>query len=95
MQANLNVVQIVYGTKVPIVNMVNKEWTCFFHWTQSLDKHTKQLIGTKFHDQHKTLCFEYKKATSLEEVDLQYATIWSWCYSFRVVNEGAIQEFNN
>jgi hypothetical protein len=94
-QTNLNVVYIIYGTRDPIVNMVNKEWKCFFHWTKSLNKHTKHLIGTEFHDQHKTFCYEYKKTTSLGEVDLRYATIWPWWYSSKVTNEGAIKELNN
>jgi hypothetical protein len=44
--------------------MVNKKWTCFFHWTKFFNKHTKHLIGTKFHDQHKTFCYEYNKTMS-------------------------------
>jgi hypothetical protein len=31
-QANWNVVWIVYGTRDPTLKMVDKEWTCFFHW---------------------------------------------------------------
>jgi hypothetical protein len=30
-QANQNVVQIIYGTRNPMVKMVDKEQTCFFH----------------------------------------------------------------
>ncbi len=30
---NWNVVHIVYGTGDPTIKMVDKEWTCFFHWT--------------------------------------------------------------
>jgi hypothetical protein len=32
--------------------------------------HTEELIALEFHDQDKTLCYEYEKAMSLEEVDL-------------------------
>ncbi len=53
-QANWNDVCIVNGTKDPMVKMVDKKRTCFFHWTQSLDKHTKQVIAPKFHDRHKS-----------------------------------------
>jgi hypothetical protein len=60
-----------------MVKMVDKEWTCFFHYIQSFNKHIKQLITPKFHGQHKTLYYEYKKIASLEETSLQYATIWS------------------
>jgi hypothetical protein len=49
-KTNLNVVHIVYGIGDPMVKMVDKEQTCFFHWTQSLGIHTKQLITSKFHD---------------------------------------------
>ncbi len=86
-----------------MIKMVDNEQTCFFHWTQFLDKHTKQLIAPKFkqliaqnfHDQQKTLCYEYKKATSLEEANIQYATIRSWWYSFGAANKGDIHELNN
>ncbi len=40
-QANWNVVQIVYGSKDASEPMVDKEQTCFFHWSQSMDAHTK------------------------------------------------------
>jgi hypothetical protein len=32
-QANWNVVWIVYEIGGPMVKMVDKKWTCFFHWT--------------------------------------------------------------
>jgi hypothetical protein len=35
---------MVYGSGDATIRMVDKEWTCLFHWIQSLDKHTKQLI---------------------------------------------------
>jgi hypothetical protein len=35
-----------------------------------MDKHTNQQIKPKMHEQHKTLCNEYKNATLLEEVVL-------------------------
>jgi hypothetical protein len=48
---------------------------CFFHWIQSFNKHSKQFIAHEFHDQHKAFYYDYKKTLSLEEADLQYATI--------------------
>jgi hypothetical protein len=39
--ANLNGIHIVYGTRDLTMKMVDKGWISFFHWTQSLDKHTK------------------------------------------------------
>ncbi len=65
-------VKIVYGSGDPFVKMVDKECTCLFHWTQSLDKHTKQLITPKLQDEHKALCHQYKNATSLGDVDNPY-----------------------
>ncbi len=43
-QANWNVVWIIYDFGDVIVRMVDKEHTSLFHWTQWLDRHTKQLI---------------------------------------------------
>jgi hypothetical protein len=43
-QANWNAIKIVYSLKDPSFKMVDKEHACLFHWTQSLNKHTKQLI---------------------------------------------------
>jgi hypothetical protein len=94
-QANWNDVCIVYGIGDPMVKMVDKKWTYFFHWIKSLDRHTKQLITPKFHDQHKALYYEYKKTRSLEEAELRYAIIWSWWYLFGVINKGAIHKLNN
>jgi hypothetical protein len=47
-----NVVRIVYGSRDPFVRMIDKECTCLFHWIQSLDKHTKQMIKLEFQNQH-------------------------------------------
>jgi hypothetical protein len=74
-QANWNAICIVYGSNDQTQPMVDKECTCYFHWTQSMDKHTKQYIKPELHERHKALCYEYKNATSLEEVDARYATI--------------------
>jgi hypothetical protein len=43
----------------------------------------------------KTLCYDYKNAMSLEEIDLWYATTQFWWYSSGVASEGAIYELNN
>jgi hypothetical protein len=40
-QANWNVVYIVYEIRDPTMKMVDKERMCFFHWIQSFDRHTK------------------------------------------------------
>jgi len=68
-QASWNAVKIVYGSGDATIRMVDKERTCLFHWTQLLDRHTKQLIKPKIWDQYKALCFDYKNSKFLEEVD--------------------------
>jgi hypothetical protein len=73
------------------MKMVDKEQTCFFHWIQSFDRHSKQLIAHEFHDQHKAFCYDYKKTMSLEEIDLQYVTIQLWWHSFGATSKGTIQ----
>jgi hypothetical protein len=62
--ADWNVVRIVYGSRDAFVKMVDKEWTCLFHWTQLFDRHTKWLITPELQGQHKALCFKYKKGES-------------------------------
>jgi hypothetical protein len=52
------------------MKMVDKEHMCFFHWIQFFNKRTKQLIAPEFHDQHKALCYDYKKVMFLEEANL-------------------------
>jgi hypothetical protein len=68
-------IKIVYGSRDPFVRMVDKERTCLFHWTQSFDKHTKQLIRLELQDEHKVLCHQYKNATSLVDVNSHYVLI--------------------
>jgi hypothetical protein len=41
-QANWNTVWIMYGSGDPNESKVNKKWTCYFHYIQCMDKHTKQ-----------------------------------------------------
>jgi len=46
-------IEIIYGSRDPSIKMVDKEHTYLFHWIQSLDKHTKQLIIPELWDEHK------------------------------------------
>jgi hypothetical protein len=57
--------------------------------------HTKQLIDLEFQDRHKALCYDYNKTKSLEKVDVCYAIIRFWWYSYGAATEGVIHEFNN
>jgi hypothetical protein len=66
-----------------------------FHYIQSMDRHIKQQIKPKLHEWHKTLCYECKNATSLEEVDVWYATIRCCLYSLGIVDEVGLQELEN
>jgi len=94
-QANWNVVIIVYGLGDPFIRMVDKEHICLFHWIQSFDKHTKQLIRPKLQDEHKVLCHEYKNATSFGDVDNHYVLICSWWLSFGVAFEASVHKLSN
>jgi hypothetical protein len=61
-QVSWNIIIIVYGFGNPSIRMVDEECTYLFHWSHSLNKHTKQLIIPKLQDAHKVLCHEYKNA---------------------------------
>jgi hypothetical protein len=69
-QANWNVICIVYGTRDPTMKLNDKECTYLFHWTQSLNRHTKQFIASEFQGWHKALCYDYENVKSLEETNL-------------------------
>jgi hypothetical protein len=75
--------------------MVDKEHTCLFHWAQSFDKHTKQLIRPKLQDEHKAFCHQYKNATFLGDVDSHYALICCWWLSFGAIYEASVHELSN
>jgi hypothetical protein len=64
-QANWNIARIVYGLGKPFVRMVDKECTCLFHWSHSLNKHTKQVIKPKLKDEHKALCISTRMQNPL------------------------------
>ncbi len=72
--------------------MVDKECTCLFHWIQSLDKHTKQLIRPMLQDEHKVFCHKYKNAASLGDVNSHYALIHHWWLSFGVIFEVGVHK---
>ena len=74
-QANWNIVRIVYEFGDPKVPMEGCERTCFFHWKQSLEKHTKSYIKHELHDQYRHLCLEYRNASSMEEAETRYLAI--------------------
>ena len=74
-QANWNAVRIVYGSGDPKVPIEGRERTCYFHWTQSLEKHTKQYVKHNLQDQHKHLCLQYRNAQSMDEAEARYLAI--------------------
>ena len=80
-QANWNAVRIVYGDGNPASPLVNRERTCLFHWTQSMEKHTKADIRSDLQDQHRRLCKQYKDSNSLQESDTRFHAIRTWWHS--------------
>jgi len=51
-QANWNAVRVIYRSSDPSKPMPNREHTCLFHWTQSIEKHTKANIHANLQDQY-------------------------------------------
>lgn len=80
-QANWNAVRIVYGSGDPANAMPNRERTCLFHWTQSMEKHTKADIRSDLQDQHRKLCKQYKDANSLADSEIRFHAIRTWWHS--------------
>ena len=90
-QANWNTVRIVYGGGDPKVPMTGHERMCFFHWTQSLEKHTKQYIKHDLQDQHKQLCIQYRNAISIDEAETCYLAIKAWWSSSGATSESGLR----
>jgi hypothetical protein len=74
---------------------MDKECTCLFHWSHSLDKHTKQLIKLELQDEHKALCHQYKNAKSFGDANNHYALIHSWWLSFGTTSKVGVHELSN
>jgi hypothetical protein len=77
-QANWNVVRIIYGSGDVSEKMVDRERTYLFHWTQSLEKHTKADIRQDLQYQHQILCQQYNNAKSMAEAETKFLAIRAW-----------------
>jgi hypothetical protein len=86
-QANWNVVRVIYGSGDATILMMDRERTCLFDWTQSLEKHTKANICADFQDQYWQLCRQYKNAASPPEYKTHYFTIQAWWFSSGATTE--------
>ena len=51
-EANFNVVRIVYGVGDPKVAIVECERTCLFFWATSMYKHKETFVAKKFQNKH-------------------------------------------
>jgi len=89
-QANWNAVRIVYGSGDPSIPMDGQERTCYFHWTQSLETHTKKYIVHELQDQHRVLCKQYKDAGSSDEAETRYLAIRAWWSSSNATSENGL-----
>ena len=82
----------MYGSGDASIPMEDQERTCLFHWTQSLEKHTKADIRADLQPQHRQLCMQYKNAKSLEEAEERYLAIRSWWLSSgATTDEGVVR----
>jgi hypothetical protein len=80
-QANWNTIRVIYGSRNTAIPMKDQERTCLFHWTQSLEEHTKADIWADLQDQHRLLCKQYKNAASPVEFETRYLAIRAWWLS--------------
>jgi hypothetical protein len=90
-QANWNAVRVIYGSGDPSEPMLNRERTCLFHWSQSMEKHTKADIRADLQDQHRKLCKQYKNAESLSESEVRFHAIRTWWHSSGATTEEGLR----
>jgi hypothetical protein len=50
-QVQWNVVWVIYGSRDAAILMKDQETICVFHWTHSMEKHTKADIQADHQDQ--------------------------------------------
>ena len=94
-QANFNVVREVFGSGDKMEPMLGRERTCQFHWSQTLERHTKQLIKPELKEVHKRLCHEYRLCKKKANADAAMEAIRAWWFSSGVVSEGGLKELND
>ena len=93
-QANWNALRIIYGNGNPKDPMVDRERTCYFHWSQSFEKHNKQYIAEEFREQHKRLCMQYRDSTTMAEADMRYLAIRAWWLSSGAASETSLRHLD-
>ena len=89
-QTNWNDVRIIYESGDATEKKVDKKRTCLFHWTQSLEKHTKADIRQYLQSQHQQLCQQYKDAKSMAEAETKYLAIQAWWLSSGAASEQSL-----
>ena len=94
MMSDWNAKHIVYGFGNPKVIMEGRERTCYFHWKQSLEKHTKSYIKHKLQDHHKHLCLQYRNASSMQETETRYLAIKAWWASSNYTFEDGLKHLH-
>ena len=94
-QANFNAVREVFGSGDKTEPMFGRERTCQFHWSQTLERHTKQLIKPKLQEVHKRLCHEYRLCKTKADADATMEAIRAWWFSLGVASEGGLKELND
>ena len=55
--------------------MTDKERTCLFHYVQSMIKYIEKWIADEFQEQHKSLCKQYRDASTIEDADRLFDTL--------------------
>ena len=77
-QTNFNAVPEIFEFGEKTKPMLGRERTCQFHWSQTLKRHTKQLIKPKLQEVHKRLCHEYRLCKTKADVDVAMEAICAW-----------------
>ena len=67
--------------------MLGRERKCYFHWSQSLEKHTKLFIKHDLEDKHRHSCLQYRNTISMDEAETWYLAIRAWWSSSEATSE--------
>lgn len=67
--------------------LVGRERSCLFHWEQSLQKHTRNLVPKEKQKVHIEMCEVWRNSKSYEMASKQASTIRQWWSTGNVLTE--------
>ena len=92
---NFNALKKIFGLRNKNIPIEEKERTCQFHWSMTLDHHSKQLINLELQRRHIKLCNDYWRCRSKVDADLAMTAIKAWWFLSKAYSKSAIKDLTS